>query len=321
MREALFIKKNKEKWEKIVAAQYENADELADQFTQLVDDLGYAKTFYPHSKITAYLNSEASRRYLTIYRSRNDKHNKLVHFFKYDLPLTIAKHHLVLLMCFLLFMIFFFVGFYSAAYDPLFVREMLGDGYVRMTEKNIADGKPFGVYANSNSFFMWLGILINNISVSFRFFAEGIFLCVFTLKDLITEAIRIGAFEQMFFAKGLGTLSILTVFIHGTLELSAIIIAAMAGVVMGKSWMFPGTIKRIDALKQGAKDGVKIIAGLVPVFIIAAFFEGFITRYYTMPVVLSVSILLASLIFVIGYFVVYPIRLKRKLLSVSSYVE
>jgi uncharacterized membrane protein SpoIIM required for sporulation len=61
--------------------------------------------------------------------------------------------------------------------------------------------------------------------------------------------------------------------IHGTLELSAITIAAAAGIILGKSWLFPGTLKRMDAFKKDAKDAIKIIIGLVPVFIVAAFLK------------------------------------------------
>lgn len=81
---------------------------------------------------------------------------------------------------------------------------------------------------------------------------------------------------------------------------------------MGKSYLFAGTQKRIDSLKQGAKDGVKIVVGLVPVFIVAAFIEGFITRYYKMPLFMSFSILAACGVFIIWYFIVYPIHLKRR---------
>jgi uncharacterized membrane protein SpoIIM required for sporulation len=101
--------------------------------------------------------------------------------------------------------------------------------------------------------------------------------------------------------------------IHGTLELSALIISAAAGVVLGKSWLFPGTEKRMAALRTGVKDAVKIIIGVVPVFVTAAFFEGFVTRHYRMPVFASVSILAGSLAFMILYFGVYPIRLKRRI--------
>jgi len=313
LREALFIKKNKERWEKISRQPADNPDEMAFEFTQLVDDLGYAKTFYPHSKVTRFLNTEASRRYLSIYRNRKEEKNRLVRFFKYDVPLAVAKHHLVLLVCFILFALFACVGFFSSMKDEQFVRDMLGDAYVNITRHNIEKGNPFGIYQGGNSFFMWMGIMINNISVSFSYFLKGIIPFFWVLYEMITEAIRLGAFEYMFYAKGYGELFVLTVFIHGTLELSALIISAAAGVILGRSWLFPGTMKRLDALKQGAKDGAKIIVGVMPVFMVAAFFEGFVTRHYRMPAWISILILSSSLTFIVGYFVVYPIKLKGRM--------
>lgn len=124
-----------------------------------------------------------------------------------------------------------------------------------------------------------------------------------------------GAFEYMFFSKGSGQQAVLGVLIHGLLELTAIIIACAAGIVLVTSFLFPGTIKRMDSLKQGAKDGVKIVVGLMPVFIIAAFFEGFVTRYYRMPLALNIFILSASFSFIVWYFIVYPIRLAKKFSS------
>lgn len=313
MREALFIKKNKQRWDDISHFPSTDTDEVANEFIQLTDDLGYAKTFYPHSNVTHFLNTQASKRYLNIYKNKKEERNKLVVFFKYDIPLTVAKHQKVISICFALFILFFFVGFYSAIKDPHFVREIMGDSYVDMTEKNIADGNPFGVYQTGNPFLVWLGIMINNISVSFRYFIEGLVFPVASIPELIRDGVMVGSFDYMFYSKGLGQLFILTVMIHGTLELSAITIAAAAGIVMGKSWIFPGTLTRLAAFKQGVKDGIKIIIGLVPVFAMAAFFESMVTRHYRMPAWMSISILAASLFFVIGYFGVYPIILKRRL--------
>ncbi|MBV9964045.1 MAG: stage II sporulation protein M, partial [Parafilimonas sp.] len=73
------------------------------------------------------------------------------------------------------------------------------------------------------------------------------------------------------------------------------------------------TIKRIDALKQGAKEGVIIAMSNIPMLFIAAFFEGFITRHADMPLLLKLFIITLSLFIIIGYFIVYPIRLKRRL--------
>jgi hypothetical protein len=46
---------------------------------------------------------------------------------------------------------------------------------------------------------------------------------------------------------------------------------------------------------------------------IAAFFEGLVTRHYRMHWIFSLSILLSSFIFIVWYFIVYPIWLQKKL--------
>lgn len=313
MREALFIKKNKDRWEKIQQQPAEDADEMARDFTQLVDDLAYAKTFYAGSQVTQYINGQASKIYLSIYKNRKEENNRLVTFWKYDLPLTIRKHHGSILFSFLLFVLFFAVGFFSAKHDPGFVRDVLGNRYVDMTESNIENGNPLGVYESGHPVLQWLYIMINNIAVSFMYFVKGLSFGILSITSLLNEGIRIGAFEYMFFSKGEGRHAVLGVLIHGLLEITALIIACGAGIALGKSFLFPGTIRRIDSLKQGARDGVKIVVGLMPVFITAAFFEGFVTRYYKMPLVLNLLLLSLSFIFVLWYFIIYPVLLTRRL--------
>jgi uncharacterized membrane protein SpoIIM required for sporulation len=318
LREGLFIKKNKDRWEKVQQGKVTDADETAKEFIQLVDDLAYAKTFYPASKVTQYINSLAAKIYLSIYQNRKEESNRLINFWKTDLPLTIRKHHSIILFSFLIFLLFFCVGFFSSMNDEQFVRQMLTDNYVDMTEQNIENGNPFGVYQYGNSLLMWIGFMINNITVSLKYFVKGIFFGILSLYSLITESVRLGAFEYMFYKHGLGGRAVLTVLIHGILELTAIIIACAAGVVMGKSILFAGTISRLDSLRQGAKDGVKIIIGLMPVFIVAGFFEGFVTRYYKMPLLVSLFLLLLSSVFVIWYFIIYPILLQKKVGDIQS---
>lgn len=286
---------------------------MAKDFTQLVDDLAYAKTFYPSGKVTQFINGQASKIYIGIYQNRKEESNRLLTFWKYELPLIIRKYHGLIFFTFLLFVLFFIVGFFSSGHDPGFVRTVLGDGYVDMTESNIEKGNPLGVYESGNALLAWIGIMINNIMVSFTYFAKGLSFGILTITSVIKEAISLGAFEYMFFSKGFGWQSAMGVLIHGLLELTAIIIACSAGLVMVKSFLFPGTIKRMDSLKRGVKDGVKIVVGLMPVFMIAAFFEGFVTRHYKMPAWINAFILLTSLTFIVWYFIIYPVRLGKKL--------
>jgi len=285
-------------------------DEMADQFTELVNDLGYARTFYPKSKVTTYLNGLASKTYLDIYRNKKESTSRITKFWKTELPLLMRGYRRELLLSFLIFTLFAVMAAFSASNEENFVRGVLGDGYIEMTEENIARGDPFGVYKSTDQLSMFFQIALNNIRVAFLCFTSGFFLSLGTAYMLFTNGTMIGAFQYYFFAKGLGWQSVLVIWIHGTLEISAIIIAGAAGFVIGNSILFPGTHSRLHSLKRGAKDGLKIMIGLVPVFMLAAFFEGFVTRYTSMPLALSISILTASLSFIIWYFAIYPSRLK-----------
>ena len=313
MREALFIKKNKDKWTRIQHMPATEADEMAEDFTELVNDLAYAKTFYPSSKITRFINGQASKIYLKIFRNKKEEVNRIFRFWKIDLPLIVRKYHKVVFFTALLFCAFFFVGFFSSKHDENFTRFVLGDGYVDTTIQNIEDKNPFGIYQSDGAFISWLEIMFNNVRVAIKYFFEGIVFGIFTIRSVIAFGVTVGVFHEIFFSRGLGWEWGLAVMIHGTLELWSFVISSTAGIILGMGFLFPGTRKRIDSLKTAAKDGVKLLVGIIPFYMVAAFFEGFVTRHYKMHWSLNVLILLASVFLIVWYFIIYPIQLSKKL--------
>lgn len=312
MRESTFIKKNLPRWKKYQEEPTGDPDEMAERFTTLLDDLAYAKTFYSFSKVTGYINSLAAGIYQSIYANNIQEGGRFRSFFVYELPLLFRKYHRLLLFTLLFFVLFCLISAFSAAHDETFVRGVLGDEYVNMTEQNINKGDPFGVYKNENELSMFLWIAYNNIRVALLCFLGGILLGVGSLWFMMKNGVMLGAFQYYFFSKGLGLKSVLVIWIHGTLEIASIVIAGAAGLIMASGILFPGTRKRLDALKKSARDGVKIVVSLIPLFITAAFLEGFVTRHTAMPMAASISILAISLAFIVSYFIIYPIRLQRK---------
>jgi uncharacterized membrane protein SpoIIM required for sporulation len=312
MREALFIKQNSQRWKDYEDLKTKGPDELADCFISITDDLAYAKTFYPNSNTTKYLNGLASSFHQSIYKNKKEKANRFITFWRYELPLVFYKHRKPLLYSLLFFFTFSLMGVLSARYDDSILRSIAGNDYVNNTNENIAKGDPFAVYKQGGEFFMFIRIALNNIRVELGIFAMGIFFSVGSIYMLFYNGIMLGSFQYYFFSKGVGWQSVFVIWIHGTLEISAIILAGGAGLVLGNSLLFPKTYKRIISLKNGAKDGLKIAIGLIPIFLTAAFFEGFVTRHTEMPVWLSGSILLSSLTFIIWYVILYPAYLNRK---------
>lgn len=321
MRESLFVKQNSSKWKSYEQMSVSTPDELADRFVDITNDLAYAKTFYPKSKTTEYLNGIAALLHQSIYKNKKEEGNTFAEFWKFELPMLFYTYRRQLLYSLIFFVISCSIGILSAKYDDTFLRLILGDGYVNMTNENIAKGDPFGVYKTQGEFSMFFRIAANNMYVSLLMFVSGIFLSIGPVFFLLKNGIMLGSFEYYFFSKGLGMESILVIWIHGTLEISAIIIAGGAGLVLGHGLLFPKTYTRLQAFINSAKDGTKIALGILPIIVLAAIFESFVTRHTNMPLWLSVSILGGSLLFMVWYVILYPTQLIKRTQNINNVGE
>lgn len=318
MREGQFIRENTDKWKRMeseIRRPDVHPDTLAHDYIVLTDDLSYARTFYPQGESVAFLNNLTRLFHQKIYTNKKDDRGRVLWFWKYDLPCMFFRYRKYFLYSFLFFLFFLLLGIVSAKYDEDFTSLILGDRYVNMTLNNIKRGDPFGVYKEHGQLVMFIFIAFNNIKVCFTSFVSGIIAGVGPLFINIQNAIMLGVFEYLFFSKGLGWDSLSVIFLHGTIEIWSIIIGISAGMILGNGILFPGTYSRGKALQTAARDGMKLVFGLVPFFLIAAFFESFVTRYASMPLVLRLLIVLGSLCFLIWYFIIYPILLNKKIIA------
>ena len=315
MRETHFIKQNKEKWskfEQLLKAKKKDLDKLSDLFVQTMDDLSYARTFYRNRSVRVYLNGLAQQLFHSIYKNKRARRSHFINFWKIELPQIVYTTRHTFLTALIVFVLSFCIGMLSTAMDEDFPRTILGDGYIYMTESNIERGDPMAVYKQVNEVEMFFGITYNNVRVAFLVFVLGIFFGIGSIGIMVFNGIMVGTFQYYFYQKGLFVESFLTIWIHGTLEISAIIIAGAAGIVLGRGLAFPGTYSRLQAFQISARRGLKILMGTVPIFIFAGFAEGFITRHTETPDALRLAVILLSLTFILGYFVWYPFRLARK---------
>ncbi|MFK5879379.1 MAG: stage II sporulation protein M [Flavobacteriaceae bacterium] len=316
MREASFVKKNKERWqlfEDVLAKSKEiSPDRLSDLYIEITDDLSYAKTFYPNSNTAVYLNSIASSAHLKIYKTKKEGKNRIVSFFKTEFPLAFYQYQKQLAIAFIVFVFFVIVGAYSASVDADFVRLIMGDGYVNMTLENIENGDPMAIYKQANELDMFVGITVNNIKVAMFAFLMGILLSVGTIFVMMRNGVMLGSFLYFFYDKGMLWESSRTIWIHGTIEISVIVIAGCAGIVLGNGILFPKTYTRLESFKRSVKEGLKIMVSTIPFFIVAGFLEGFVTRHTEMPDWLAILIIVLSFSTIIYYYVIYPRVIYRR---------
>lgn len=316
MREVAFLRKNADKWKEferlLKDKSKDDPDKMADLYIELNADLAYAQANYPGSKTEEYLNQLSVAVHDEIYRSKKEETNRIITFWTRELPGLFAVKQKELLYSLIVFSIAIAIGVLSSINDPSFVRYIMGDAYVNMTITNIDRGDPLAVYKEAEEMNMFFAITINNVRVSFYAFASGLLTSLGVGMVLLNNGVMVGAFIHFFAKYGLVAEALRVIFIHGTLELSAIVIAGAAGFVVGNGFLFPGTRSRKDSFIKAGKEGLKMIIGLVPVFVAAGLLESFVTRYTEMPLWLSLFIILGSLTFILWYFVYLPNTLKTK---------
>ena len=138
-------------------------------------------------------------------------------------------------------------------------------------------------------------IFVHNVQVAVLSFIVGIALGGATLALVAVQAVNLGTLGGTFQALGYSGRFWSLILPHGFLEISAICIAAGAGLRIGWAIIAPGDRTRGDALTHEALDAVLVVLGVVPAFALAALIEGFVTPSGINPAIsISVGALVAA---------------------------
>lgn len=317
MREVAFIKQNKEKWlefeQVILNNEKRPPDEVADLHIKIMNDLSYAKTFYPKSRVVKYLNKLAKRSFDRVYHTKRRDKNSILHFFFDKVPLLAYKHRKFIYISFLFFFLCFAVGLISTFNDETFARQILGNSYVDQTLENIENNDALAIYKSGSNWGAFIGILDNNLRVGLNMFLSGLFIGIGTGFYIVYNGIMVAVFQSFFYQHNTLFDSAKGIWIHGTYEIFAMIIEAAAGYIIGASILFPGSLKRFESFKIGLREAFIIFLSTIPFTISAAFLEGYVTRYYNaMPIFLSFLIILFCLVSISYYYLVFPFKVASK---------
>lgn len=323
MREVAFIAQNKQNWlnvEQIISGKSPaSPDQLEDIYNRLLNDLSFSRTYYPKSKLVYYLNYLTAQLHLRIYKKRKFSLERLILFFKIEVPLLSYEYRKFIYFAFALFFVLLGIGVLSAIQDEPFVRYVLGDGYVDETISNIAKGNPVSIYKSGSDWGSFIGIAFNNLRVGLMMYLSGMLFGLGTFYILFQNSIMVGAFQTMFYLYNVLWKSVQGIWIHGSMEIFAMVIEAAMGFALAASFIFPQTFSRLKSFRIGFKNSFKVYLSTVPFTIVAAFLEGYVTRFaIEMGAFLAFSIILSTLGIITYYYIIYPIQLHKKINSATE---
>ncbi len=242
-------------------------------YRQAAADLSAARADRASGTLEAYLNQLLGRAHNYIYSGGKFTFGSILRFMASDYPRLFRRLFPYTLAALIIFLAGGVLGTLLTLARPQFMHHLLGPRMVSTIERHemwtqsIVASKP---QASSR-------ILTNNISVTFLTFASGVLAGFGTVYLLFFNGLQIGvigtACAQAHVALDLWSF----VAAHGALELPSIFIAGGAGLRLASGLLFPGMLPRKDALAAAGHDAIRLLAGTIPLLVIAGVLEGFLS--------------------------------------------
>ena len=251
----------------------EQVERLGRLYRKAASDLAYARTYFPGSQAEAYLNQLVGRAHNIIYAEETQRLRSLWRFFAYTVPAGVRGAWRPVLLAGGLMLLGGLVGFLAILTDPN-LAEALVPADFRYYKPEARDGEILP--AEWRTLFA-AAVFQNNVWVALLAFGLGVTLGVGTALVLFWNGLIVGALAAHWFQVGLSFSFWALILPHGVLELMAIFMAGGAGFCLGWPLVAPGDLSRRDAFVAGARRAAVLVVGAVPLLLIAAAIEGFIT--------------------------------------------
>ena len=254
----------------------EEVRELGRIYRRTASDLAIARAECRDPRLVNYLNSLVIRAHGRIYRAdASEGRHRLRNFFTRDFPQTFRRTWRYTALAFAAYMLFAVLAFTATTRDPGFSEVI---GIPAHTREQILERKPrWWESANEANQLAASTITTHNIRVTFNAFALGATFGVGTLFYLAVNGLSHASVLALTYRAGYGHELLTFMAGHGVVELSCIFIAGGAGMLFGTAVLFPGDRPRFDNLRLRGRESAQLIAGCVPLLVVAGTIEGFIS--------------------------------------------
>ena len=278
----------------------EDLKALGPLFRRVTSHLAYAQTHYPEHEMNDYLNRLVVKAHAHIYKKETMGAYRLIRFFTREFPLLVRKNWLMITAAGMILFLGLITGYLLNHYQPSLNGLVIPDHMQRMISEELASGNVGADWSVSERPAISSMIMVNNIQVGFLSFALGFTWGLGSVIVLFYNGVLVGVLGAIYTSTGFAFEFWTLILPHGALELMAIFICGGAGLILAKALVKPGEYLRKDALLIQGKIAMKLVIGSIPMFIIAALIEGFIT-----PSLLHSSVKLSVAAFSIVLFFIY----------------
>jgi uncharacterized membrane protein SpoIIM required for sporulation len=254
-------------------------------YRQAAADLSAVRADEAARTLEAYLNRLVSRAHNHIYSGDRMNLSSVWNFLSRGYPRIFRRLLPYTAVALAIFLAGALLGTLLTVARPQFMHAMLGPQMIdkiehhQMWTDSILTAKP-----QESSL-----IMTNNIAVCFYTYAGGILAGLGTILLMFTNGMSIGVITTACAQNHMALSMASFVAAHGALELPSIFISGGAGLRLASGLLFPGMLRRRDALALAGAESIRLLSGTIPLLIIAGILEAFLSPTHA-PLALKFSV-------------------------------
>ncbi len=292
--------------------------ELSDLYRSACADLAMADQYRLSPATVDYLHSLVGRAHNTIYRSRHFQVRQWWDIAFRQAPQQIFRDrcvHLCGIVFFGLFGLSCFLAFNEHSF-PGFAERMLGKEQIEAMRDSFTEADFNSTsYARSldQNMAMVAFYIQHNTGIGLQCFAMGPLIIPGLYMTALNGSVLGASFGYMARGDTPGGNNFLEfVTAHGAFELTAIALAAAAGLRIGMGWLVTGGLTRIASLQRRAVEAIPVMSVSAVLFFLAALTEGLLSPT-TVPYLFKAMWGVFASTLLVYYFVVlgYPTESSR----------
>jgi len=245
--------------------------EMALLYRQVAADLSVLRQDSTARTYAVHVNQLLARAHHIIYSGRKTNLRTLFLFLRDEYPAVFQRQIRFVLASLAVSVAFGALGAVLTTARPEFMRHFVGPEMIATMERHQMWTESIVSIAPSAT----SGIMTNNLSVCFASFAGGITFGLWTFYSLFVNGMLLGVVGAACHQYGMSLALWSFVASHGSLELPSIVISGGAGFRLGYAMLFPGTLRWKDSIAQGGLEATRLVAGIIPLLVIAGCLEGF----------------------------------------------
>lgn len=308
-----FAKRRSETWQRLDALlarcgrrgvrslQPEEVAELGRLYRAATTDLAYARGRGYDRPLVEYLNRLTARAHAEVYAgSAQTGRGRIGTFYRETFPREFRRSIVFVAVCTALTVASAVVSFSAVRTHPDQAYAMLPSAIVpsgirkSLHDSNFSFDRHFSPAVST-------AIIANNVKVAVVAFAGSMTLGLLTLYIIADNGLLLGGLGAMFANAGFGYDYWATIAPHGIIELTAIQIAGAAGLLIAAGVLYPGRLRRRDAIAANARRAGTLFLGVASMLIVAGTIEGFISPQRWPPQA-RISIGVATALLLVWYF-------------------